>query len=69
VLTAASPIEAERVQEFKCRTRAKVAQVRCPVHHQHPKLCFRGDSLREITISMSGCCDHLIQIANKAIAS
>jgi hypothetical protein len=70
VLTVAPPaVEAERIEDFKCRTRTKVEKVRCPIHHQPPRLHFRGTTLREMTISMSGCCDRLIEIANKAIAS
>jgi hypothetical protein len=57
------------VESFKAWTREKLAGLRCPRHHQPPRLKFEGASLRDIRISMSGCCDCLISIANRAIAS
>lgn len=70
MLTVAVPVsEAERIQAFQERTRSKVRDLDCPVHHQAPRVEFHGGSLRDMTISMRGCCSRLIQIANKAIAS
>ena len=54
---------------FKTRTLDKLRSVRCPVHHQPPRIRFEGATLREIRITMSACCDRLAVIANKAIAS
>ncbi len=69
MLTVESPVsEAERIQFFQERTYAKLDGIRCPLHHLPPKLQFNGRTLREMTISMSGCCQRLIEIANKAIA-
>jgi hypothetical protein len=42
--------------------------VRCPEHHQPPRLHFHGESLREITISLSGCCARLMDLANARVA-
>jgi hypothetical protein len=42
--------------------------VRCPEHHQAPRLHFHGVSLDEITISLSGCCARLMELANAQIA-
>ena len=58
----------EPVQEFKRRTEHKLRDVRCPDHRQAPRLKFRGATLRDVTIQMSGCCAKLIQLANRAIA-
>ena len=58
-----------RVERFKEMTRAKLHGVRCPDHRQPPRLHFHGTTLREITISISGCCDHLMKLANARIAS
>lgn len=56
------------VERFKQTTRRKLQGVRCPVHRQPPRVNFHGASLREITISMSGCCERLMEIANTRIA-
>ena len=58
----------DAVEEFKQRTEDKLRDVRCPRHHQAPRLKFHGSSLREMTIQMSGCCETLIEMANRAIA-
>ncbi len=70
MVTFAPPLnEVDRVDAFKQRTKAKLRDVVCPVHGQTPRLQFRGVTMRDVTISMSGCCNGLLQIANKAIAS
>jgi hypothetical protein len=61
--------EAERIMAFKSRTWDKVGHLRCPEHHQAPRLRFQGGSLREMTISLSACCDRLSRMANSAIAA
>jgi hypothetical protein len=58
-----------RVERFKQLTKEKLRGVRCPDHHQPPRLHFSGLSLRDITISMSGCCEKLMELANARIAS
>jgi hypothetical protein len=57
-----------RVEQFKQATREKLRGVRCPEHHQTPRVHFHGNSLREITITLSGCCARLMEIANARIA-
>jgi len=56
------------VDEFKERTASKVRDLRCPDHHQPPRLRFEGSSLRTINIQMSACCAKLIDMANRRIA-
>ncbi len=58
----------DAVQEFKQRTEDKVRNLRCPHHRQAPRLKFHGATLRDVTIQMSGCCNTLIEMANRAIA-
>jgi hypothetical protein len=58
-----------RVERFKQSTKEKLRGVRCPDHHHAPRLHFLGTSLRDITISMSGCCEKLMALANARIAS
>jgi hypothetical protein len=57
-----------RVERFKQSTKEKLRGVRCPEHHQAPRLHFLGYSMREMTISMSGCCERLMELANARIA-
>jgi hypothetical protein len=56
------------VQEFKENTARKLEAVRCPDHRQPPRIQFRGSTLRDVTIQMSGCCEKLLELANRAIA-
>jgi hypothetical protein len=56
------------IDEFKENTARKLEAVRCPDHRQPPRIQFRGSSLRDVTIQMSGCCAKLLELANKAIA-
>lgn len=58
-----------RVERFKQSTKEKLRGVRCPEHHQTPRLHFSGSSLRDITISLSGCCEKLMELANLRIGS
>jgi hypothetical protein len=58
-----------RVERFKQATKEKLRGVRCPEHHQPPRLHFTGTSLRDVTISMSGCCETLMALANTRVAS
>lgn len=57
-----------RVERFKQLTRDKLRGVRCPHHHQPPRIHFRGESLRDTTISLTGCCERLMELANARIA-
>jgi hypothetical protein len=58
-----------RVERFKQATKDKLRGVRCPEHRQSARLHFSGNSLRDITISLSGCCEKLMAVANARIAS
>jgi hypothetical protein len=58
-----------RVERLKQATKDKLRGLRCPDHHQPPRLHFSGNGLRDIDISMSGCCEKLMALANARIAS
>ncbi|MGH9666879.1 MAG: hypothetical protein ACRD9L_20850 [Bryobacteraceae bacterium] len=60
--------EAERMADFRRWTQAKLEGVRCPAHGRGPRVSFRGTTLHEMTISLSGCCNRLSALANRAIA-
>jgi hypothetical protein len=57
------------IEEFKNSTCAKLRDVRCPVHRQPARIRFDGESLREVTVNLSGCCNRLLDLANRAIGS
>jgi hypothetical protein len=59
----------DAVLVFKRRTEDKIGKIRCPRHQQAPRVKFHGTTLRDVTIQMSACCDTLIKMANRAIAS
>jgi hypothetical protein len=58
-----------RVEQFKQATEDKLRDVRCPEHHLPPRLRFHGTSLRDIGISLSGCCPKVMDLANAAMAN
>ena len=60
--------DSARVEQFKRSTKEKLRGVRCPDHRQPPRLHFQGASLRDVTVSMSGCCEKLMELANARIA-
>jgi hypothetical protein len=55
------------VEEFKRQTLRKLEDVRCPDHHQSPRLRFHGATLRDISIQMTACCAKLATLANRKI--
>jgi hypothetical protein len=57
------------VERFKQATEEKLRDVRCPEHRQAPRLRFQGSSLRDISISLSGCCQKVMDLANLRIGS
>jgi hypothetical protein len=57
------------VERFKRETEQKLRGLRCPEHRQSPRLRFHGTSLRDITISLSGCCEQIMHLANARIGS
>lgn len=62
-------VDRQEAGRFKEWTRDKLRGVRCPDHHHSPRLHFSGTSLRDLKISMSGCCDKLMALANARIAA
>jgi hypothetical protein len=56
-----------QVEQFKQATEEKLRGVRCPEHRRPPRIRFHGNCLREITISLSGCCPKVMELANARI--
>lgn len=60
-------VDSRGVERFKQVTEEKLRDVRCPEHHQSPRIRFHGSSLRDITVSLSGCCSKVMELANARI--
>jgi len=58
-----------RVERFKQFTEDKLRDIRCPEHNRAPRLRFQGNTLRDISISLSGCCAKVMEAANARIGS
>jgi hypothetical protein len=56
-----------QVEQFKQATEEKLRGLRCPEHHRPPRIRFHGNNLREISISLSGCCPKVMELANARI--
>ncbi len=62
-------VDRMRVERFKQATEEKLRDVRCPEHRQTPRIRFHGTSLRDISISLSGCCQKVMELANQRIGT
>jgi hypothetical protein len=63
-----SDFDRVRVERFKQATQEKLRHVRCPEHHRPPRVRFQGNSIRDISVSVSGCCSKVMEIANAEIS-
>lgn len=63
-------MDSERLQieQFKKATREKLRDLRCPEHNRAPYVIFHGTKLRDIRVSLKGCCSEMMRIANVRIA-
>ena len=64
-----STLEQASIHDFRRATEEKLREVLCPEHRQRPRLRVIGTSIRDAKLSMSGCCDRLMALANQAIAN
>ncbi len=69
MFSVVSDFDRIRVERFKQCTEDKLRDVRCPEHNQPPRLRFQGTTLRDVSISLSGCCAKVMEIANARIGS
>jgi hypothetical protein len=64
-----STLEQASIHDFKRATEDKLREVLCPEHRQRPRVRVIGTSIREAKLSVTGCCDKLMALANQAIAT
>jgi len=62
-----SGFDGVQVERFKQATEEKLRGLRCPEHRRPPRISFHGNCLREISISLSGCCPKVMELANARI--
>ncbi len=64
-----STLEQASIHDFRRATEEKLREVLCPEHRQRPRVRVIGTSIRDAKLTMSGCCDRLMALANQAIAN
>jgi hypothetical protein len=69
MLSVVTDVDRVRVERFKQTTEEKLRDVRCPDHRRAPRVRFHGSSLRDISISLTGCCSKVMEIANARIGA
>ncbi len=63
-----SALENALLDEIGDSIKKSLQSVLCPSHHQRPKVLVIGRTLDNLSISLSGCCDELIQKATKKLS-
>jgi hypothetical protein len=69
MFSVVTDVDRVRVERFKQTTEEKLRDVRCPDHRQAPRIRFHGSSLRDISISLTGCCPKVMELANARIGA
>ena len=63
----ADTLEAEILNSIKESIEKSVGNIKCTEHGQYPKLIAKGNNLDSLSLSVSGCCDALIDQVNNKI--
>ena len=61
-------LDCTSLETFKRATEEKLRGVRCPEHGRRPRVRVTGTSIRDAHLALTGCCDKLMELANRAIA-
>lgn len=61
-------LEKAMFADIKKEMADKVRRIRCPKHGQAARVTPRGHSIKQLSWSVEGCCDELIDRVKKAIA-
>jgi hypothetical protein len=57
-----------QIEEFKRETLGKLQDLRCPDHHQPPRLVFHGRTIQDVSLQIKSCCHKMAAMANQKIA-
>lgn len=56
-----SAIEQATLNQLSEHIKKAVGSVRCPEHHQTPKIKVKGRNLENLSFEVSGCCKQIIE--------
>ena len=60
-------LEKAAFQQVKTNVQERLRRVRCPQHHQSPRVTSSGTSLATLRWSITGCCDRLVEEARREL--
>ncbi len=60
-------LEAAVLEELAVSIKKSVGAMRCPAHNQAPTVLIQGNSLKDLSIKVSGCCESLVEEARSRI--
>ena len=60
-------LEAAVLEELAASIKKSVGAMRCPEHNQAPNILIQGNSLKDLSIKVSGCCENLVEEARSRI--
>lgn len=61
-------LEKSAFEQVKKNVQERLRRVRCPEHHQSPRVTSSGSSLSNLSWSIEGCCDQVVSEAKKALS-
>jgi hypothetical protein len=61
-------LEAALLKATQSALAEKLASVRCPDHQQEPEITARGQSFKELSFEVKGCCEKLIEMTKAQLA-
>ena len=60
-------LESEALKIVKENLLRKLGSISCPDHHRSPRVIVSGSSLHELSFSVEGCCQKLVDEVKKRI--
>lgn len=57
----ANVLEAAVLEQFAASIKESVGSMCCPDHNQAPTVLVQGNSLKNLSIKISGCCEHFVE--------
>ena len=63
----ANALEAAVLEQLAASIKKSVGSMRCPNPNQAPTVLIQGNSLKDLSIKVSGCCEDLIEEARSRI--
>ncbi len=60
-------LEQAAFEQVRKNVQERLRRLRCPEHHQAPRVTSSGSSLATLEWSISGCCDRVVDAARRAL--